>query len=74
MLGLSKHFKYDDVHFEKVGTPYTTVTPEVINGQYDEKCDVWGIGVITYLLLCGDSTFGGCDPILNLNQRRYGLR
>jgi len=59
-FGLSKHFKYDDVHCEKVGTPYT-VAPEVINGKYDEKCDIWGIGVITYLLLSGDSPFGGCD-------------
>ena len=60
-FGLSKHFKYDDVHCDKVGTPYT-VAPEVIMASYSEKCDVWGIGVIAYMLLCGDSPFGGCDP------------
>ncbi len=60
-FGLSKHFKYSEVLQEKVGTPYT-VAPEVIRGNYDERCDVWGIGVIAYLLLCGDSPFGGCDP------------
>jgi len=59
-FGLSKHFKYDQVHSEKVGTPYT-VAPEIIVGKYDERCDVWSIGVITYMLLCGDSPFGGCD-------------
>lgn len=37
---------------EAVGTPYT-VAPEVIRGSYDERCDVWAIGVITYLLLSG---------------------
>mmetsp|Transcript_4264 Transcript_4264/g.6252 ORF Transcript_4264/g.6252 Transcript_4264/m.6252 type:complete len:387 (+) Transcript_4264:68-1228(+) len=59
-FGLSKHFKYAEVMKDRVGTPYT-VAPEVIKGNYDERCDVWGIGVITFILLCGDSPFGGCD-------------
>jgi calcium-dependent protein kinase len=42
-----------------VGTPYT-VAPEVIRGSYDERCDIWAIGVITFLLLSGDPPFGGC--------------
>jgi len=33
----------------------------VIRGIYDARCDIWGVGVISYLLLCGDSPFGGCD-------------
>ena len=34
-FGLSKHFKYDDVHSEKVGTPYTVVCVQfVIMGCY----------------------------------------
>lgn len=28
-------------------------------GSYNEKCDVWALGVITFLLLCGDAPFGG---------------
>eukprot|EP00594_Rhizosolenia_setigera_P010387 CAMPEP_0178971696 /NCGR_PEP_ID=MMETSP0789-20121207/20481_1 /TAXON_ID=3005 /ORGANISM="Rhizosolenia setigera, Strain CCMP 1694" /LENGTH=953 /DNA_ID=CAMNT_0020658821 /DNA_START=120 /DNA_END=2981 /DNA_ORIENTATION=- len=58
-FGLSKHFKFGEVQHEAVGTPYT-VAPEVIRGNYDERCDVWAIGVITYLLLSGDPPFGGC--------------
>jgi calcium-dependent protein kinase len=51
-FGLSKHFQFGEIHHEAVGTPYT-VAPEVIRGSYDERCDVWAIGVITYLLLSG---------------------
>jgi calcium-dependent protein kinase len=58
-FGLSKHFTHGQQHYEAVGTPYT-VAPEVLRGNYDEKCDVWAIGVITYLLLSGDPPFGGC--------------
>lgn len=58
-FGLSKHFRYGEVHHEAVGTPYT-VAPEVIRGTYDERCDVWAIGVISFLLLSGEPPFGGC--------------
>lgn len=59
LFNVGKHFKYGEVHHEAVGTPYT-VAPEVIRGSYDERCDIWAIGVITFLLLSGDSPFGGC--------------
>jgi calcium-dependent protein kinase len=58
-FGLSKHFQFGEVHHEAVGTPYT-VAPEVIEGSYDERCDIWAIGVISFLLLSGDPPFGGC--------------
>lgn len=59
-FGLSKHFQFGEVQHEHVGTPYT-VAPEVIKGSYDERSDLWAIGVITYLLLSGETPFGGCD-------------
>lgn len=59
-FGLSKHMTYGEKEKDAVGTPYT-VAPEVILGSYTESCDVWAIGVIAYLLLCGDPPFGGCD-------------
>ncbi|KAL7436643.1 hypothetical protein ACHAXH_006174 [Discostella pseudostelligera] len=69
-FGLSKHFKFGEVQHEAVGTPYT-VAPEVIRGSYDERCDVWAIGVITYLLLSGESPFGGCggpEPLMQVRD------
>jgi len=69
-FGLSKHFSIGEIQHEAVGTPYT-VAPEVISGSYDERCDVWAIGVITFLLLSGESPFGGCggpEPLMQVRQ------
>ena len=40
------------------GTSYY-IAPEVIDKDYNEKCDVWSIGCILYALLTGCAPFGG---------------
>lgn len=57
-FGLAKYF--DTIQRSKMssilGTPYY-IAPEVIQGSYDQSCDVWSIGVIAYCLLAGYPPF-----------------
>lgn len=59
-FGLARHFQQGDTFFELVGsTAY--VAPQVIEGEYTQKCDIWSCGVIAYCLLCGYTPFEGYD-------------
>ena len=43
-----------------VGTMYF-LSPEVLKGNYNEKCDIWSLGIILYILLCGYPPFKGSN-------------
>ena len=54
------------------GTPYY-MAPEVVEKlNYNEKCDVWSIGIIMYVLLTGFPPFNGKDDEEIFKKIRIG--
>ncbi|KAF8722383.1 hypothetical protein HU200_022493 [Digitaria exilis] len=55
-FGLSDFIKPDERLNDIVGSAYY-VAPEVLHRSYSTEADMWSIGVITYILLCGSRPF-----------------
>ncbi|XP_054795999.1 CDPK-related kinase 5-like [Prosopis cineraria] len=55
-FGLSDFVKPDERLNDIVGSAYY-VAPEVLHRSYSTEADIWSIGVIAYILLCGSRPF-----------------
>ncbi len=41
-----------------VGTAYY-MAPEIFKGGYDERCDIWSLGIILFMLVTGEPPVNG---------------
>jgi len=73
-FGLSRtHSIHDAAMKTPVGTAYY-MSPDVLRGRYDRSCDVWAVGVLTYILLSGYPPFNGpCDDEVRASTLRGDL-
>ena len=71
-FGTAKIFEKGHQENKYVGSSYY-MAPEIIKRKYDEKCDLWSIGVIMYILLTGRPPFDGNDDDEILENVKKGV-
>jgi len=69
--GLSTKFQKDTTRLStKTGTPQY-IAPEVFNGCYDSQCDIWSIGVISYIIIAWKFPYKGTTVEVYQNSLKH---
>jgi len=59
-FGFSRNFQPNTKMAASLGT-LAYIAPEVLNGSYTSKCDLWSLGVTVFILLFGQMPFSGSE-------------
>lgn len=71
-FGVSTKFSKDYFLDKKCGTCYY-IAPEIIKGRYNEKVDIWSLGVVLYVMFTGRPPVDGENQI-NILMKIMNLR
>ena len=70
-FGSSRKMGENEAMHGVYGTAYY-VAPECLEQDYDEKCDIWSVGIILYMLLSGKPPFNGTSDVQILEEVKKG--
>ncbi len=59
-FGIATKIEPKEILTTRIGTP-AYMAPEIVFEKYNEKVDIWAIGITMYHLICGKIPFRGDD-------------
>ena len=73
-FGIAKEFRVRGTRQTECIGSYAFMAPEVAKSNYDERADAWSVGVVLYIMLCGEMPFSGAtddEMLASVSVGRY---